>query len=159
MIEETLHLSQRTEPPDLTALDVKHSETRSLLGAEWTVAVIGSSHYLGSAELSYHELCSCEPVDGPAVVDVPLGVGTERRFETDVGAATAATTVEGRPLSAFPGPDAADVAYRFGPDAYTTVDLSGQGYETYHTYPEYDLALRTTTTITTTISYERRVQR
>jgi hypothetical protein len=159
MSDETLHLSQRSERPDLNELDIKHSETRSLLGAEWTVAVIGSSHYLGSSELGYHELCSCEPVGGPSVVDVPLTVGTDRRFETDAGAATATTTVEGRPLSAFPGPDTADVAYRFGPDAYTTVDLSGRGYETYHTYPEYDLALRTTTTITTTISHERRVQR
>ncbi|WP_253739091.1 hypothetical protein [Halohasta salina] len=52
------------------------------------------------------------------------------------------TTISREPLSAFPGPEPFDIAYRFDPQAYTTINCqSTTNYETYHTYPEYDLAL------------------
>ena len=41
------------------------------------------------------------------------------------------------------------MAYRFGPDASTTIEVEGGAIETYHTYPEFDLALFTRTTIET----------
>ena len=49
--------------------------------------------------------------------------------------------VEHRSLEAFPAEESFDLAYWFGEDAVTAIDLGETGYETYHTYPEYDLAL------------------
>lgn len=58
------------------------------------------------------------------------------------GSVGVTTTITREPLSAFPGPEPFEIAYRFGPRAYTTIDCrSPTTYETYHTYPEYDLAL------------------
>jgi hypothetical protein len=55
------------------------------------------------------------------------------------------TLVERRPLAAFPAEESFDLAYWFDDDAVTTIDLRSDGYETYHTYPEFDLALYTRT--------------
>lgn len=138
------HLPSR---PDLSALDVKCTVERSLAGATATLAVIGSSHYVGSTDLGFHELCSCRAVDAPDVAVLPLESGLDRTVTVERDDLRAETVVEGRPLAAFPGPADADVAWRFGPEAYTTIDSRGDGYETYHTYPERDLALYTRTAL------------
>lgn len=68
-----------------------------------------------------------------------------RRLDYVAEGLRCATVVERQPLAAFPDGDSFDLAYRFGEDAVTTIDLRTDGYETYHTYPEFDLALYTRT--------------
>lgn len=75
-------------------------------------------------------------------------------FETD--ALRCETVVDHRRLAAFPHerfrtrPESFDLAYAFDgdPEAVTTIELGADGYETYHTYPEFDLALYTRTVFT-----------
>lgn len=137
---ELLFKHART-PPDLGEFDVKHRAEGTVLGESATVAILGSSHYVGLPAIEYHELCSCQPIDSETTIPLPrrTAIDKTRSFEADELAVE--TTIEGRPLDAFPGPDTATVSYRFGSRAYTTVDLTDGGIETYHTYPEFDLAL------------------
>lgn len=89
--------------------------------------------------------------DAPGPVSprrIPLSPGVERTLTTTTGEVRAATTVEGLGLDAFPDGRAFDVRYRFGPDAVTAIALDGDRFETYHTYPEFDLALRSETVLT-----------
>jgi len=86
------------------------------------------------------------PDDGPSadVDGQDAGDGPARiRFES--GGLCCETVVDRRPLSAFPDGASFDLSYRFGADAVTTVDVGTDRYETYHTYPEFDLALYTCT--------------
>ena len=158
---ETYNLAYMTSPPALGAHDIKRRETRQFFDREFTFNVIGDSHYIGCEATGYHELLTCKPLDrsdptpGPEFWDregltktVPLTVGhaeTLRHVHDGVGVRT---EIRGEPLSAFDTPEAFDIAYRFETDAYTTIDLvADDTYVTYHTYPEYDLALRTETTL------------
>ncbi|ELZ29619.1 hypothetical protein C475_01681 [Halosimplex carlsbadense 2-9-1] len=164
MTSETLQFVHGDAPP---AADVRvfDSLTRELLGAEFTFRVVGSSHYVSAPTYDFHELSTCDPVDadgattlrldGPTVADTdpsePAVDGTDRadgrrRLTYAADGLACATLVERRPLAAFPADGAFDVSYRFGEDAYTTIDIGTDGYETYHTYPEFDLALFTRTT-------------
>ncbi|QLH81470.1 hypothetical protein [Halosimplex pelagicum] len=169
MTSETLQFVHGPAPPadDVRVFD---SLTRELLGAEFTFRVVGSSHYVSAPAYDFHELSTCDPVDadgattlrldGPTVADAtddrpPIGdrrtadgVDPDARLRLDYAADGLAcvTTVERRPLAAFPADEGFDVSYRFDEDAYTTIDLAPDGYETYHTYPEFDLALYTRTT-------------
>jgi hypothetical protein len=168
-----LRLVHLPTAPDLAAMDVKRRAGGRLCGAPADVRVIGSSHCLSLPDRAFHELCSCRPLpelgveprddaapDGgvPAATDaatvpagrvrrVPLSPGVERTVTTDTGDLRAATTVEGLALDAFPCDRTFDVRYRFGPDAVTAIDLDGDRFETYHTYPEFDLALRSETVL------------
>jgi hypothetical protein len=170
-----LRLVHLPTAPDLAAMDVKRRAEGRLCGARADVRVIGSSHCLSLPDRDFHELCSCRPLpelgvettagdaaapDGgvPAATDaatvpagsvrrIPLSPGVERTVTTDTGDLRAATTVEGLALDAFPREHAFDVRYRFGPEAVTAIDLDDDRFETYHTYPEFDLALRSETVL------------
>jgi len=146
MTHTTLHLQQGRTPPDLASFDVRRRAEPSVRGTATTVAVLGSSHYVGVPAIGYYELCSCRPLEGPSVETIPLERGFERHVAFDHGGLAVETSLDGQPLAAFPGPEDVTVAYRFGPDAYTTVDVNDEAIETYHTYPEFDLALRSQTT-------------
>lgn len=162
MTQTRLHIGQLSAPPDLSSLDIKRREKRRLQGAAWTVTVIGSSHYIGSRAHGYHELCSCRPIDGRETMGFPLTVGLDRTVRTTTPTLEVETVIEGRPLAAFPGPEIADIAYRFGPEAYTTIRFVDDGYRTYHTYPEHDLALYTSTALQSTTerqTHEPQLQR
>jgi len=164
MTDNTLQFVHSTTPP---ASDVRVFDalTRDFLGAEFTFRVIGSSHYVSAPAYDFHELSSCDSVDGdeattlrldgPTVADGPRSGDVTRtpaeadgRLRLDYAAdgVRCATVVERRPLAAFPAEESFDLAYRFGEDAVTTVDIGADGYETYHTYPEFALALYTRTT-------------
>ena len=149
MTHTTLHLQQGRTPPDLTRFDVKRRVEPDVRGTAATVAVLGSSHYVGVPAIDSYELCSCRPLEGHSVETIPLECGFDRRIKVERGGIAVETSLDGRPLATFPGPDDVTVAYRFGPDAYTTVDVSDDAVETYHTYPEFDLALRSRTTFET----------
>ncbi|EFW91303.1 hypothetical protein ZOD2009_14381 [Haladaptatus paucihalophilus DX253] len=141
----TLYFGYTSDAPDLASLDVKTVHPDTLLGRPAVFTVIGESHYVGLPELGFHELCSCTSITSETAHETPLSTAVEREFRFDGERVGATTVVEGRPMSAFPGPNAATVAYRFGPDAWTTILVGDAGYETYHTYPEHDLALYTET--------------
>jgi hypothetical protein len=93
-----------------------------------------------------------DPRDGTSVTAgrvrrVPLEPGVERAVTTTTGGVRARTTLAGLSLDAFPADREFDIHYRFGPNAVTTVDLSGDRFETFHTYPEFDLAVRSETVL------------
>ncbi|WP_042665235.1 DUF2617 family protein [Haloferax sp. ATB1] len=143
-----LYFGYSADVPDLTTVDVKTVAPATLAGEPAVLTVIGESHYVGLPALDFHELCSCKPLPHERTHETPLSVGAEREFSFESDRLDARTVVEGRPLGDFPGPDDATVAYRFDPDAWTTIRVGDGGYETYHTYPECDLALYTETTMT-----------
>ncbi|SEL80955.1 hypothetical protein [Haloferax larsenii] len=143
-----LHFGYTTEVPDLASVDVKTVHPELLLGEPAVFTVIGESHYVGLPTLDFHELCSCKPLSSETTHETPLSVGVAHDFDFESEHLRAQTVVEGRPLDRFPGADEATVAYRFGPDAWTTLHATDAGYETYHTYPEYELALYTETRLT-----------
>ena len=149
MIHQTLQFRHARKPPDLDRHDVLRRDEVTLLDEPATVAIIGSSHYVGVPSIEYYELCSCRPIEGSNVTEVPLETGVDRRMRLEGDDLAVETEIEGRPLRAFPGTDEASVAYRFAPDAYTTVDVDDGTIETYHTYPEFDLALFTRTVFET----------
>jgi hypothetical protein len=154
---ETLQFVHGPAPPadDVRVFD---SLTREFLGAEFTFRVVGSSHYVSAPAYDFYELSTCDPVDADGATTLRLDGPTVaapgpdrsadggRRLTYAADGLRCATLVERRPLAAFPADEGFDLAYRFAEDAYTTVDIGADGYETYHTYPEFDLALFTRTT-------------
>ncbi|MFB6152429.1 MAG: hypothetical protein ABEJ40_11550 [Haloarculaceae archaeon] len=175
MTGNTLQFVHSARPP-ATDVRVFDSLTRSFLGAEFTFRVVGSSHYVSAPAYDFHELSSCEPVRGDDVATIRLdgdrtspssppsspspsrsrspeeasdaSAPPARRLSYEADAVRCETVVERRPLAAFPDDASFDLSYRFGEDAVTTVDVGTDGYETYHTYPEFDLALYTRTVFT-----------
>lgn len=158
MTRDTLHFVHSTTPPS-SDVRVFDSLTTQFLGAEFTFRVIGSSHYVSVPAYDFHELSSCAPVGGDDVTTLRLDGPTTEATQSETDALVrldyateglqCATVVERRPLGAFPSEETFDLAYSFGEDAVTTVDLCADGYETYHTYPEFDLALYTRTVFET----------
>ncbi|MFC4451602.1 DUF2617 family protein [Halorussus aquaticus] len=154
-----LHFAYAASEPNLEAFDVKRVVPSQLLGAPAALTVIGASHYVGVPELNFHEVCSCEPISGESTAETPLRSGVEREFAFENDRVRVVTSAEVRPIEAFPGSEAADAAFRFGPDAWTTIELTPSDdpeqssasesatYETYHTYPEHGLAVYTGTTL------------
>lgn len=158
---DTYNLTYTTTRPVLTAHDIKHRETRQFFDREFLFTVIGDSHYVGCEGAGYHELLTCKPLErtdptqGSAFRDregltktVPLTVGHQETLQHVLNGTGVRTELRGEPLSAFGPPESFDIAYRFGADAYTTIDIvADDTYRTYHTHPEHDLALRTETTL------------
>ena len=164
---ERLYLAYKTEQPPLAKYDIKRRVQRRFFGSKFIFFVIGDSHYVRAPDLGFHELFSCKPIRQGRVATVALAAGsgpphdrhpTESRCSIGapadgdgreihsgcyrVGSVGVTTTIRREPMSAFPGPGQFDIAYQFEPGAYTTIDCrSPTTYETYHTYPEYDLAL------------------
>jgi len=160
MFRDTLQFVHSTRPPT-TDVRVFDSLTRRFLGTEFTFRVVGSSHYVSAPAYDFYELSSCEPVAADDVASVRLdaaqvstdssgaeedaATASTRRLTHETDALQCETLVERRPLATFPDDASFDLAYWFDDDAVTTIDLRPDGYETYHTYPEFDLALYTRT--------------
>ncbi|WP_276302453.1 DUF2617 family protein [Halorussus lipolyticus] len=157
-----LHFAYATSEPNLDAFDVKRAVPSELLGEPAVLTVIGESHYVGVPALDFHEVCSCKPLEsGVSAADstaqTPLERGVTREFSFESDLLRVETDAEVRAIEEFPGPESADAAFRFGPDAWTTIELGAgrqsdagasdprASYETYHTYPEYGLAVYTLT--------------
>lgn len=149
MPRDTLQFAHSSRPP---ASDVRvfADLEREFLDTAFTFRVVGNSHFVGAPEYDFYELSSCEPVDATAVTTVPLDpAGPSRRFDFDNDVLSCQTVVEPRPLAAFPGDRSFDLRYDFDEDAATTIDVSEAAFETYHTYPEFDLAVYSRTAFTT----------
>jgi hypothetical protein len=140
----TLQFVHSTVPPTAD-VDVYADLVTDLLGAPFQFCIVGSSHFVSSPALEFYELSSCEPVAAEGAVTLDLEASGSETLTHETDSLQCETFVDRRPLSAFPGPEPSDLAYRFDEDAVTTVALSDDGYETYHTYPEFDLALYTET--------------
>jgi hypothetical protein len=149
MTTTELHFAYTTDPPDFDDFDVKTVTPTTLCGAPATVAVVGQSHVVTAPSIDYHEVCSCASLAETAgTIGLEPGVAETVRVARERVVAETRLAVE--PLSAFPGPEGATTGYRFAPDAWTTATVrdDGTGYETYHTYPEHDVAVHTETRLT-----------
>jgi hypothetical protein len=171
---ERLYLAYDTERPPLATYDIKRQAQRRFFGSEFVFFVIGDSHCVCAPTLGFYELFSCKPIrqGRVATVELPAESGlsndrcpTESRCSIGapasddgqtihsgryrLGPVGVTTTIRREPISAFPGPKQFDIAYRFEPGAYTAINCrSAITYETYHTYPEYGLALYSEHTFT-----------
>ncbi|MFC6976854.1 hypothetical protein ACFQL1_22530 [Halomicroarcula sp. GCM10025709] len=147
MTRETLTFVHSSTPPtdEVTVFD---ELTQPFLGTEFRFRVIGSSHYVSAPEYDFYELSSCDPVESTGAT-IPLKDGGERRrLDHETDGIRCETVLEHRPLASFPAGESFDLSYWFGQDAVTAIALDKDGYETYHTYPEYDLTLYSRTRFT-----------
>lgn len=144
-VPDHLHVGYGRDRPDVTDLRVFAETDATLLGEPFRVAVIGSSHYVHAPAAGFHEIVSCKPLDHDAVYDLDLREYGARTLSFTGDDLSCETTVETRPLETVPDPDAYDLAHTFDPDAVTAIDLGPRGYETYHTYPEFDCVVHTET--------------
>lgn len=144
-LTSTLFVAVSAERLPLDGVDVKAETTGDLLGTSADFLVIGDSHAVRAPELDYFEVCSCRPVaDGRRL---PLEPDTDAAFVHE-GRVRARTRVESLSLDAFDPDENYDVVHRFDARAWTAVRVSDGGYETFHTYPERALTLRTRTDLT-----------
>lgn len=148
VLSERLYFAYPRTPPSLDQFDVKRTVSSELCGRPLTLTIIGASHYITSRRLGFHELCSCAPLQSEPMTSVSLLESVDRSFAFENERLSASTALETQALADRPAADDADVAYRFGPDAWTMITLTTDGYETYHTYPEYDCTLYTRTRLT-----------
>lgn len=150
-MHQQLHLAYFDSQPDIAAFDVKDVFNREFFGVDFVFRVIGDSHYIEAPEIEYYELFSCKPIQDEAAVTVDLTVGERERVVHTNDSVSVKTNIIGKPLTAFDKNNVFDVKYRFETDAFTTIKcVSENTYNTYHTYPEYNLALHTENTLTNT---------
>jgi hypothetical protein len=144
-----LYFAYTPSTPDLDHFDVKRVVSTEILARPATLTVIGESHYVGVPRLGFHEVCSCKPLPAETMHCAPLERDLKRKFSFGSDQISATTLIETRSLDSIPVEES-DVSYRFGPDAWTTISVSSptDAYETYHTYPEHDIALYTHTRLT-----------
>jgi len=150
-MHQQLYLAYFDSRPDLSAFDVKNMVKQEFLGTEFTFRVIGDSHYIEAPEIEYYELFSCKPVSDETTVTIDLTVGEEENVVYADEEISTVTKIVGEPLSKFDETNEFDVKYKFGENAFTTIKcVNAKTYSTYHTYPEYNLALHSEHTLTTT---------
>lgn len=157
MNTDTLYLSNQSVDPNQEAFTVMDESQMKFKGETGWFVIIGSSHYIELPEYNFSELFSYDPQLHPETArEVPLEKGFVDNREcihtTDSEEYVVSTHIEVQPLSDFPESSSFDLSYKFDPHAYTTIELSQDSYETYHTYPEYDIAVYTQTTVQKTES-------
>jgi hypothetical protein len=139
----TLYVGFTTRAPDLDGVEVYERLAAELFGVQFTFDVIGTSHHVAAPGVDFHEVASCERLPGGTVHEYPLrpGVDETLRFRTDgVACETRVWTEAGAELPTDP-----DVGYVFSEAARTAIRVGDAGYETFHTYPEHGLTVRSET--------------
>lgn len=153
------------EQPDPSNMTTYASESFDFcpppaFGTDMTVPgqanVIGSSHYitLGGAPLPYREITSCRPIEmvrdfDPVVVSYDITKGIDDVLIREYGGGRVEIHIDTCTFN--PPYDASDfdVFHDFVTDeidaAPTGVIIKPQGWETIHTYPEFDITLWTET--------------
>lgn len=141
-----LYFAYTPTAPDLDHFDVKRVVPTAILDRPATLTVIGESHYVGIPALRFHEIYSCKKLAAETMHCTPLEQDLEQMFSFESEQISATTEIETRSLDSV-SIEESDVAYRFDPDAWTTISVSSttDAYETYHTYPEHGIALYTHT--------------
>jgi len=152
MTTQNLYLAYLPNRPPLDNFDVKRQEDGKLLNSEFTFTVIGNSHYIECPELDFYELLSCKPINENSARRLSLRSEFTFRVMSQTDEIVIENEIQTKPLAEFPSPETFDIAYRFAEDAYTTIHCPySDSYETYHTYPEHDLALYTKDTFYSTL--------
>jgi len=144
----TMHFAYTANQPDLTEVTVKEALPGTLFGVPAVFLIIGNSHFVTAPALQYSEICSCVPPQGEVLRTINLieeDVAEKVSFTTP--GVAGATRIETQPLEKFPAIESHDLTHEFGKDAYTTINVQSGGYETYHTYPEYDQLVYTHTVV------------
>ncbi|SEN10531.1 Protein of unknown function DUF2617 [Halorientalis persicus] len=126
-----------SDSPDCDRLTVFAETTVDLCDAPAEIAVIGSSHYVYAPDLAFREMISCKSLSHDAVAELSLPEGDDRRLRYAGESVIAETAVSIRDIDTYPAGRDFELAYEFEPDAYTAIAVDGDGYETYHTYPEH----------------------
>jgi hypothetical protein len=133
----------------LPALDIYQSAEVEILGKPFNLCIIGASHFIYSKELDYSEIFACAPLSlaNLNVLDVrKLGSKELEPFVLPEVRVTTRISVEAydetqlskkKPL----------LEYAFEPQGLTQIWQSETGWETLHTYPEYEACVRTQTTL------------
>ena len=149
-----LYLYHFEQQYEIRKLDIKKEEKMTVNELEFVFRIIGDSHYIECEELGFYELLSCKPTNEENNVVVELSK-TSNSTVTDTVTETGAnvtTILRGEPLSVFDETNNHDMVYRFGENAYTTISYTVTDenitFCTYHTYPEFDVAFFSETTIT-----------
>lgn len=139
---QKLYLAYPTSQPDLSKFNIKTQEKHKFLDTSFTFTVIGSSHCITADSIGFYEILSCEPIDVDVLRTIPLDTLTQEQTQYKINDTKLTVSIEGKPLSSFPDPTTQDISYQFAENAFTTINLiNDHTYETYHTYPEYNLAL------------------
>ncbi|ERH04739.1 MAG: protein of unknown function DUF2617 [uncultured archaeon A07HR60] len=148
MTTDKLYLRYARSSAEIDRVDVKQRRTVRLGDIEFNLAIIGNSHYIEAPGISFYEMVSCVSPRGSRSPDavVPLTDGVTDQITHQTANYTVETAIDVQPLSDCPSPESADMSYRFGEGAYTTITHTSVDptYRTYHTYPEYQLGVCTT---------------
>jgi len=145
----TLRFGVNDEKPQLESTSIEdsiYSKTEEeFIGHDFVFNIIGSSHYIYCSDIPYYEISSCKPVKASSVYSIKINTNIDLQFTFESRDIKTETTVKSYSLDRFVKSKDYDLKYKFGEDAYTTIDLREQSYITWHTYPEFDLALFTET--------------
>jgi len=146
---QQLYLVLDQTPPQLNNYDVKSTYKTNFLNSNFIFNVIGSSHLIHDANNQYCELISCEKPQSHNIREtIPLTKDTEIQNTYTTDSFKEQITVSGKKLTTKPDPQTQDLTYKFEPQGYTMINiLSPTAYETFHTYPEFDLTLHSMTEI------------
>lgn len=146
---DILRFGVNDEKPRLESTSIEdtiYSKTEAeFIGHDFVFNIIGSSHYIYCNDISYHEISSCKPVNASSVYSIKINTNINLQLTFETRNIKTQTNVKSYSLDRFVESKDYDLKYKFSEDAYTTIDLREQSYITWHTYPEFDLALFTET--------------
>lgn len=146
-MSDRLYVGFASESPALPDVRVFERCETTLLGERAAVEVIGTSHRVSAPALAFHEVASCDQLEGGSVSEYPLRPGVDERITFRSRVVECETHVWTERGVAHPA-NPPDVAYVFEPDALTAISVGADGYETCHTYPEHDATVWTETRLT-----------
>ena len=141
-----LYVGFTADRPALDGVEVYERLETTLLDEPVTLKIIGKSHHVSAPPLDFHEVASCERLPGGTVHDYPLETGIDERLTFETPSVRCDTRVWTESGSDLPDDDP-DVAYVFSQAARTAILVDKRGYETFHTYPEHDLTVRSETVL------------
>lgn len=145
----SLRFGVNQEKPSLESTSIEdtiYAQTeKEFIGHEFVFNIIGSSHYIYCEDIPYYEISSCKPVDASSVYSIRLNTNINLEFKFTSDDIQTEIKVKSHELNAFDTDKTYDLQYKFAENAYTTINLNENSYTTWHTYPEFDLALFTET--------------
>lgn len=146
----TLRFGVNTEKPTLQSTSIEdtiYAKTETeFIGQNFVFNIIGSSHYIYCKDIPYYEISSCKSVKASSVCSIKLTTDINLQFTFESADITSKIKAKSYSIDKFDKEKKYDLKYKFAEDAYTAIDLRDTSYITWHTYPEFNLALLTETT-------------
>jgi hypothetical protein len=142
----TLYFEVGTKTPTLSELQVFAESSEVINGYEFTFRIIGSSHYI-SGPRNYTEVAACKQITDNNGHEFSMNDPINSTIHAGAETLDARTKIESHSLSEFDSDREYTLSYKFGKDAYTAIEITENGYTTYHTYPEFETLLWTHTLI------------